>query len=78
VAAEAFASKTNFPSRTDALFGRDHDREKLRALPSRYRLVTIVGRGGTGKTQLALAAAHALRNSTRDGGERRSDHHRHC
>ena len=66
-AADAFASKTNVPSRTEALFGRDRDREKLRALLSRQRLVTIVGPGGIGKTQLALAVAHDLRDSTREG-----------
>jgi predicted ATPase len=36
-------------------------------LLSRHRLVTIVGPGGIGKTQLALAVAHVLRDSTRDG-----------
>ena len=67
VVAEAFASKTNVPGRTETLFGRDHDREMLRALLSRHRLVTIVGPGGIGKTQLALAVAHDLHDSARDG-----------
>jgi predicted ATPase/DNA-binding winged helix-turn-helix (wHTH) protein len=67
VAADALASRTNVPPRTEVLFGRDHDRETLRALLSRHRLVTIVGPGGIGKTQLALAIAHNLRDSARDG-----------
>jgi predicted ATPase/DNA-binding winged helix-turn-helix (wHTH) protein len=67
VAEAASASRTNVPSRTEALFGRDHDRETVRALLSRHRLVTIVGPGGIGKTQLALAVAHELCDSTRDG-----------
>ena len=67
VAGRTSVVRTNVPRRSETLFGRDRDREMLRTMLAQHRLVTVVGPGGIGKTQLALAVAHDLRESTRDG-----------
>ncbi|HWF50781.1 MAG TPA: NB-ARC domain-containing protein [Solirubrobacteraceae bacterium] len=50
------------PAMSFALIGREHDLGRVRAAlqDDGERLVTLLGRGGVGKTSLALAAAHAL------------------
>ena len=49
------------PVRITSLVGRDSElREVLRVLDGN-RLLTLTGPGGTGKTRLALATAHAAR-----------------
>jgi class 3 adenylate cyclase/predicted ATPase len=50
------------PVTSGGLIGRDHDLERVRAALRRddERLVTVLGRGGVGKTSLALAAANSL------------------
>jgi class 3 adenylate cyclase/predicted ATPase len=52
----------NLPATATRLIGREHDLERvLRALQrDGERLVTVLGRGGVGKTSLALAAANDL------------------
>jgi predicted ATPase len=52
----------NLPAAATSLIGREHDLERvLTALQrDRERLVTVLGRGGVGKTSLALAAANEL------------------
>lgn len=47
----------NLPARTAALVGRDAAMNELHGLLQAHRLVTLVGPGGIGKTQLALATA---------------------
>jgi len=47
----------NLPAATDTLVGRDTAVADLRALLAAHRLVTVLGPGGVGKTQLALSAA---------------------
>jgi chromosomal replication initiation ATPase DnaA len=49
----------NFPAQTTLLIGRGNELVELGALLENpaYRLITIVGPGGIGKTRLALAAA---------------------
>jgi len=58
----ASSRPTNLPAGVPALVGRDGDLARVReALAGDHeRLVTITGRGGTGKTSLALAAATEL------------------
>jgi predicted ATPase/class 3 adenylate cyclase len=53
---------TNLPAGGPALVGRDDDLERVAStlLSEGERLVTLTGRGGAGKTSLALAAGAAL------------------
>jgi predicted ATPase/DNA-binding SARP family transcriptional activator len=50
----------NLPARRPELIGRDEDRAAVRDALGRVPVVTLVGPGGIGKTQLALAVAHAV------------------
>ncbi len=63
----ATSSAGNLPPAAPRLLGRDKDIDALAALVPAYRLVSIVGAGGIGKTRLALAAAHRLRSALADG-----------
>ncbi|HEY1391937.1 MAG TPA: winged helix-turn-helix domain-containing protein, partial [Methylibium sp.] len=49
------------------LLGRDADLAALVPLVTAHRAVTVVGAGGIGKTRLAQAAGHALRDVFTDG-----------
>jgi predicted ATPase len=53
---------TNLPAGAPTLVGRDDDLERVRAafLADGERFVTLTGRGGAGKTSLALVAAAGL------------------
>jgi class 3 adenylate cyclase/predicted ATPase len=53
---------TNLPAGSPALVGRDEDLLRIRSafLGEGERLVTVTGRGGAGKTSLALTAAASL------------------
>ena len=55
------AQRGNLPSYLPDLYGREEDMRALRALLESERLVTLSGSGGIGKTRLALAVAHQLR-----------------
>ena len=48
------------PLRLTSFLGRAEDLDRVRALLTDHRLVTILGPGGVGKTSLALEAARAL------------------
>jgi predicted ATPase/DNA-binding winged helix-turn-helix (wHTH) protein len=50
----------NLPARLGRMVGRDGDVLKLSAQLTSFRLVTIVGAGGIGKTTVAVAVAHHL------------------
>jgi predicted ATPase/DNA-binding winged helix-turn-helix (wHTH) protein len=65
--APAAAALTNLPSTLAPLIGRDQDLPALRALTDAHQLVTVVGAGGIGKTALAQALAHHLREAFDDG-----------
>lgn len=58
VAAPADAAR-RLPALSTAVFGRDREVEALVAALLQYRLTTIVGAGGIGKTTTAIAAARA-------------------
>jgi predicted ATPase/DNA-binding winged helix-turn-helix (wHTH) protein len=56
--AEAF--QTNLPAAASDLIGRTMAVQRLRGLLSAYRVVTLTGPGGIGKTRLALEVARGL------------------
>lgn len=57
----------NLPSGTARIFGRAGEIDAIRADLERWRLVTIVGAGGIGKTTVAIAVAETLVETKRDG-----------
>jgi predicted ATPase/DNA-binding winged helix-turn-helix (wHTH) protein len=59
---------TNIPATVTHLIGRTAAVAKLRDLISAYRLVTLTGPGGIGKTSLALKAARGIVGEFADGG----------
>ena len=59
--------RTNLPAELTPLLGRAADLVTLGALLERYRLVTIVGAGGMGKTRLAQALLAARRDAFAHG-----------
>ena len=61
-------SVTNFPAAVTRLIGRTAAVARLRDLMSAYRLVTLTGPGGIGKTSLALKAARGVAGEFADGG----------
>lgn len=67
----------NLPAASAGLVGRDHDVERVRTALEHdgERLVTVLGRGGVGKTSLALATANELVGEY-DGGVWWIDAHR--
>lgn len=58
----------NFPRIAGRLIGRDAAAQHVRDLVSAYRVVTLTGPGGIGKTSLAIEAARGLVADFDDGG----------
>ena len=58
--ANAQPSMTNLPMAASELIGRANDVQQLRDLLSAYRMMTLTGPGGIGKTTLALDVARSL------------------
>jgi predicted ATPase/DNA-binding winged helix-turn-helix (wHTH) protein len=65
---EGALSTTNFPMVIVPLVGREAAAWRLRDLVSAYRVVTLTGPGGIGKTALALHVARELLRQFADGG----------
>jgi len=59
---------TNFPISTTDLIGRSQALTLLRALATAYRLVTLTGPGGIGKSVLAIELGRSLLAEFQDGG----------
>src|SRR4029077_3518037 len=59
---------TNFPAAITPLIGRSAAQQRLQDLLSAYRVVTLTGPGGIGKTMLALEIAHSVLGEFADGG----------
>ncbi len=59
---------TNFPAAVTHLVGRTAAIARVRDLVSAYRVVTLTGPGGIGKTSLALKAARGIVGGFADGG----------
>ena len=60
--------ETNFPAASTHLIGRAAAAQSLRNLLSAYRVVTLTGTGGIGKTALALKVARSVLGEFTDGG----------
>lgn len=58
---------TNLPVAVTRLIGRSGALQRLRDLVSAYRIVTLAGPGGIGKTALALKVAHRVQGSFAEG-----------
>jgi predicted ATPase len=58
----------NLPQNPARLVGRSEAERKLSDLTSAYRMVTLTGPGGIGKTSLAVQAARGLFTAFDDGG----------
>ncbi|HEX9527015.1 MAG TPA: LuxR C-terminal-related transcriptional regulator [Streptosporangiaceae bacterium] len=59
--------KGNLPAEVTRFIGRQRELSQIKAALERYRLVTLRGVGGVGKTRLALHVAADLRRSFDDG-----------
>ena len=59
--------QSNLPAPGEALIGRDASLRHLDSLLSAYRVVTLTGPGGIGKTSLALQTSRRLLANFRDG-----------
>ncbi len=59
--------RTNLPAPLTELVGRSDDLTRVRELLTEHRVVTLVGVGGVGKTQLALESAHGVVDDFPDG-----------
>ena len=59
---------TNFPATVTRLVGRSSAVARLQDLMSAYRVVTLTGPGGIGKTSLALKVARRILGDFPDGG----------
>jgi predicted ATPase/DNA-binding winged helix-turn-helix (wHTH) protein len=62
------APQDNFPLLISPLVGRDAAAQFVRDLVSAYRVVTLTGPGGIGKTSLAIKAVRDLISDFGDGG----------
>jgi predicted ATPase/DNA-binding winged helix-turn-helix (wHTH) protein len=57
----------NLPEPSAPLVARESDVRSVTAMLTEYRIVSVVGAGGIGKTRLALEVARNLRGEPRDG-----------
>ncbi len=58
---------TNLPAFLTTFIGREKERDEIISLLAKYRLVTLVGVGGIGKTRLSLRVGEKLLNDYPDG-----------
>jgi non-specific serine/threonine protein kinase len=58
---------TNLPAQVSSFIGRDAELAEVRRLVGGWRLVTLTGAGGAGKTRLALQVAAGLADGAGDG-----------
>ena len=57
----------NLPAQMSSFVGRDGELAEVRVLVGSWRLVTLTGTGGAGKTRLALQVAAGLADYDGDG-----------
>ncbi len=60
-------AKHNLPAQVSSFIGRERELLELRAMLTRYRLVTLAGVGGIGKTRLALELAAIVADAYANG-----------
>ncbi|HEX4088358.1 MAG TPA: BTAD domain-containing putative transcriptional regulator [Trebonia sp.] len=65
----AVRARTNLRAQLTSFVGREDDVARVAKALGQYRLVTLVGPGGTGKTRLAAEVAAAAAASAADGGD---------
>ncbi|MBV7329319.1 tetratricopeptide repeat protein [Chloroflexi bacterium TSY] len=63
----AETAANNLPIQLTSFVGRQRERDELKQLFSTYRLVTLSGAPGTGKTRLGLQVAEELQDDFADG-----------
>jgi DNA-binding winged helix-turn-helix (wHTH) protein len=68
IRATAESPATNFPATGTRLVGRSAAVQRLQDLVSAYRVVSLTGPGGIGKTSLALKVARSVLGEFTDGG----------
>lgn len=61
------ATIRGFPTPQTGLIGREAELDKIRNLLDRYRLVTLTGVGGSGKTRLAIESGRRAADAYEDG-----------
>lgn len=66
-APDQFPSKTNLPSQLTSFIGRKKELSEIKDALSKYRLVTLTGSGGIGKSRLSLQVAADLLTAFPDG-----------
>ncbi|MFJ7069036.1 ATP-binding protein [Streptomyces sp. NPDC101115] len=59
--------RSNLPAELNRFVGRTAEQDQLAGLIDEFRMVTVVGVGGVGKTRLALRTAEALQKRYVDG-----------
>ena len=64
---EKFHKLDNLPAQLTSYIGREKDISQIKKLISEYRLVTLTGAGGIGKTRLSLQVAKSIQNNYHDG-----------
>ena len=57
----------NLPSYLSSFVGRESELQEVRSLVESWRLVTLTGAGGSGKTRLALEVARRLLDTSNEG-----------
>jgi DNA-binding CsgD family transcriptional regulator len=57
-----------WPAELSSFVGREAERDALLAALTEHRMVTVTGRGGVGKTRLAISVAREVAASRRGGG----------
>jgi hypothetical protein len=67
VVAPSAGAKGNLPASFDRFIGRQHDLDAIRSLLDEYRLVTLTGPGGSGKTRLAVEVGRSMGTERADG-----------
>ncbi|WP_166346075.1 BTAD domain-containing putative transcriptional regulator [Phytoactinopolyspora limicola] len=59
--------RTNLRAGLTSFVGRDQDVDEVQKLVDEYRLVTLIGPGGAGKTRLSVEVGHTLADRAPDG-----------